>query len=119
MGIYDELQQTAGEVLAEFNQGVIEYGAVSSGAGPADEPGQSSIAWTTLTGAVMRGVQSRYVQAGLAVASDQQVTFAVQSGVTPAQKDFVRADGVRYKVEQVVNKPAAGTPVAHVLIIRK
>lgn len=119
MGLYDDLQIVAQDVLSEFKQGVIRYGAVTSGAGAVDEPGPSSIAWTGLTGAVARGVQTRYVQSGLAVASDMQVTMSVQTGVIPAQKDFIERDGKRYKIEAVVAKPGAGTPVAYTLIIRR
>jgi len=119
MGLYDELQVVAQDVLAEFNQGTIRYGAVTSGAGAADEPGASSIEWVPLTGAVARGVQYRYVASGLAVASDKQVTTAVQTGVTPALKDFVEIDGVRYKIEAIEAKPGAGTVVANILIVRR
>lgn len=119
MGIYDDLQVVAQDVLQEFNQGVIEYGALTSGAGTVDEPGQSAVAYTTLTGAVARGVQFRYVQNGLAVASDKQVTFAVQAGITPAIKDFMKVDGVRFKVKNVVKKPDAGTVIAYTLILER
>lgn len=119
MGLYDDLQTVAQNVLAEFNQGVIRYGVITSGAGTADEPGKSSIAWTTLSGAVAGGVQSQYVAAGLAIASDLQTTMAVQTGIVPAQKDFVEIDGERYKVENIIAKPAAGTPVVYTLIVRR
>lgn len=119
MSIYDDLQGVVQGVMQEFNQGVIEYGAVTTGAGSVDEPGQSAVTYTTLTGATARGVKTSYVQSGLAVASDLQVTLAVQTGVTPKQKDFVKVDGVKYKVQAVVPKPVAGTPVAYVVIIRR
>ena len=47
------------------------------------------------------------------------VTMSVQTGVSPAQKDFVEIDGKRYKVANIVAKPAAGTPVVFTLIVRR
>ena len=119
MSLYDDVQKVVQDVLPQFSQGVIRYGALTSGSGPVDNPGQSSINFTLLNGAVARGVQFRYVQNGLAVASDMQVTMSVQTDVTPKQKDFIEIDGKRYKIEQVIAKPAAGTVVAYTLIIRR
>jgi hypothetical protein len=119
MSLYDDLQKVTQDILSEFKQGLIEYGALISGDGPNDDPGPSILQYMTLNGAVARGVQTRYVQSGLAVSSDIQVTMSVQTGVTPAQKDFVKIDGVRYKVQEVIKKPAAGTVVAFTLILRR
>lgn len=119
MSIYDDLVPVVQGVLSEFKQGVIEYGAVTSGAGSIDEPGPSSVDYVVLNGAVSRGVMTKYVMRGLAVASDQQVTFAPQANVDPKQKDFVRIDGVVYKIEEIDRKPRAGTAVAYTLIVRR
>lgn len=119
MSIYDDLQSVVQGVMADFKQGVIEYGAVTTGGGSVDDPGASSVAWTTLAGAVANGVSAYYVTAGLALASDKQVTMAVQAGVTPRLKDLIRIDGVQYKITRVMTKPEAGTPVAYVLFVQR
>jgi hypothetical protein len=116
---YEEMQKVVQGVLPQFNQGTIRYRAVTPGGGPADEPGASSITWTTLTGAAARGVSTQYVLRGLAIASDKQVVMAVQAGVSPAQDDFVQIDGEQFKIVSIMTKPEAGTPVAYVLIVRR
>lgn len=119
MSLYDDMQAVAKDVLTDFNQGVIQYVAVTPGNGPADNPGPATETPYTLTAATARGVQFRYVQNGMAIASDSQITMAVDSRFTPDVKGFVIKDNVRYKIVQVVKKPDAGTVAAYVLIIRQ
>lgn len=121
MSIYDEMQTIAKEILTdpEFKQGVISYIAMTPGAGPVDDPGNPIETTYELPGAVARGVQFRYVSEGLAVSSDKQVTMPVDSRFIPNGTGFMLIDGERYKIVQVMNKPAAGTPVVHILIVRK
>lgn len=119
MTIYDDMQKLATEILTEFKQGVIQLVTVTPGNGPAHNPGPATETTVTLVGAVARGIKFKYVQMGLGVASDMQVTHSVQQGATPAINGFVIIDGVRYKIVNIVDKPGAGVIVAHTLIVRK
>lgn len=118
MTFYDEMRDVASGVLAEFKQGKIEYVKIVPGNGPVDNPGPSQTIITELDGTA-RGVKFKYVQMGLAVASDSQVTAAVHPNVEPSQKDFIDIDGVRYKIAEILPKPLAGTTVANIFIVRK
>jgi len=116
-GFYDEMQGVASDLLNEFKQGEIEYIAITSGNGPADNPGPSREQPYPLD-AVARGVKFKYVDGSNVVASDMQVTMP-GNGVRPDAKGFVSIDKTRYKVVQVIQKPAAGVPVAFTVIFRK
>lgn len=118
MTIYQEMQDIAADVLAEFKQGVIEFGRVTPGAGPVDNPGPSSTVWTPYNGTA-RGVRSKYVADGLAVATDLQTIMPAKLGIVPDQRDFVRIDGVPHKIVHISPRPAAGTAVVYLLIVRK
>lgn len=121
MALYDEMQGIAREILSDpdFNQGVIQLVKVTPGAGPVDEPGPSVEVVHTLEGAVARGVQFKYVQKGLAAASDEQVTHSIVPGVPIGQpEDFILIDQRRLKIVQRVLKPSAGTPVVATYIVR-
>lgn len=119
MPFYDEMRDIATELLTEFQQGVIKYVGVVPGNGPSYDPGQSTpAAPITLPASVARGVSFKYVSGGLAIASDLQVTVNVDV-LTPDMSGYFTIDNVKYKIVQIINKPAAGTPVARVIIIRK
>ncbi len=105
-------------MLDEFKQGVIQLVKLTVGNGPADQPGAPTETPYTLSGAV-KGVSFKYVQQGLAVASDRIVTAAVIAGVTPNLRDFITIDGVRHKIVADISVPAGGTPVAWKFIVRK
>lgn len=113
---YEEMQGVAASLLAEFQQGSISYVELTPGSGPADDPGQSTETVYALT-ATARGVLFKYV-VGDVVASDLQLTMP-GGGVEPKMKGFIRVDGKRYKIVQIMRNPAAGTPVAWVVIFRK
>lgn len=119
MAFYDDMQGIANDLFRDFNQGVIAYIQVTPGNGPADNPGPSTETPYTLDGATSRGVQFKYVQRDLAVASDLQVSFGYDARFEPAANGFVTIDGTRYKIVQIVRKPEAGTVVAWTLIVRK
>lgn len=118
MTIYDEMQEVAQELFAEFGQGVITYIALTPGTGPVDNPGPATETRYVYAGATARGVKFKYVSTGLAVASDTQVNCPVDPRFTPAQNGFIDIDGKRYKIARVIQKPDAGTPVAFTLICR-
>ena len=119
-------RDVAASVMKEFKQGTIKYVDVTPGTGDADEPGEPAENEFTLD-ATSRGVKYKYVQNGLAVASDLQVTASVKAkssngasvDLHPTQNGFVLIDGVKYKIQEILPKPAAGTTVAFVLIVRK
>jgi hypothetical protein len=129
--IYQELQAVAKEVLAEFDQkepgdaspdpahgNGIYYIAVVPGAGPAQNPGPSVEMPYKIDG-VARGVAFKYINDKNVTASDQQITMAVDPRFTPDEKGFVLIDGKRHKVIECHRKPAAGTPIAYTLVIKK
>lgn len=118
MAFYEEMRDVASEVLAEFKQGAVHYVHVTPGTGPIDDPGPSSYTLTLIDSAV-RGVRSKYVQDGLAVASDLQAIMSARHGIVPDIKDFIDVDGKRHKIVHISAKPEAGTAVAYLLIIRK
>lgn len=117
MAFYEDMQNIASNLLTEFKQGVIEYGRLTPGAGPADDPGASSIAWQTLKGAVARGVSQKYIALSLAVATDKQITMSAE--LVPDIRDKARIDGEELKIVHIVARPAAGTVAAYTLIVRK
>ncbi len=118
MPFYDDMQNVASEILEEFKQGVIKYIEVTPGAGTVDDPGASTETEYTLNGTA-NGVKFKYVQNGLAIASDMQVVTAVRFDIIPDMKGFIEIDNIRYKIVQILPKPAAGTTVANVFIVRR
>ena len=118
-GFYKEMQGIASDVLRDFNQGVIEYITLSSGNGPIDNPGEPTEIKTTLRGATARTVKSKYVDNTIILGTDIQITFSVQTNVNPEIDDFVKIDGIRYKIIKTMTIPSAGTPVAHMIMVRR
>lgn len=120
MALYDEMQQLMREIAADpdFKQGLTQLIQMVPGSGPVDDPGPGTQVVTDLDGFV-RGVKFKYVASGLAVASDLQITHSVVPGIVPTMRDFIRADGVTYKITQVLPAPAVGVPVKYTLIIQK
>lgn len=118
MPFYEDMQNVARDVLAEFKQGEIIYVHSTPGTGPADDPGQPTLTEHEIDGAA-NGVKFKYVQAGQAIASDLQVVSSVNPDYTPNVSGFVKIDGTRYKIHKLLPKPAAGVPVAFVFILRK
>lgn len=114
---YQEMQAVASDLLGEFKQGVIQYVALTPGTGPRDNPGEPTETPHTIN-ATARGVSFKYVDGTNIVSSDLQLTMP-GDGIAPEMTGFIRVDGVRYKIVQIVRKPAAGTPVAWTVIFRK
>ena len=114
---YDDMQGIASNLLNEFKQGEIKYIAVIPGIGPADNPGASQEVPYILD-AVAKGVSFRYIDHTNILATDLQITMP-GAGVVPLPNGFMMVDGVRHKIIQIIPKPAAGTPVAFSVIIRK
>lgn len=118
MAFYQDMQNIATELLDDFKQGLIEYGRITPGSGPADDPGPSVITWSTVK-AVARGVSFKYAQLSMVVETDLQITMAADQ-LTPDMRDMVRIDGgTAMKIVHIVAKPSAGIPAAFILIVRK
>lgn len=117
MTIYDDMQLIATELLTEFKQGIISYVKTVPGNGSVDDPGEPTITRYGINGTAT-GVFYKYVQQGLALASDEQVIAPVDSRYVPDMKDNVEIDGSPRKIVQILKKPRAGTPVLYVLILR-
>ncbi len=118
MTFYNDMQNIASTLLGKFSQGLIEYGTVTNGSGPVDNPGAAVIDWKTVK-ATAKGVSEKYVKMSLAVATDLQVVMAVTPGIIPDIKDLIRIDNVVCKITSVIPKPAAGIPAAYILIVKK
>lgn len=118
MSIYDDLQGTVAEIMSDFHQGTVDYVQITPGNGPVDDPGPS-IATKFRINATANGVAVKYVTLGLAQASDLQLLAPVDARYTPDMKDFIECDGKPYKIVQIMPKPAIGTPVARLFIIRR
>jgi hypothetical protein len=120
MGFYDDMQGIAAGVLAQFNQGVIRVIKLTKGTGPVYNPGTPSEVATVLPGAVAKGVEKTYIDRGLAVGSDKQVTSSVNAAaLSVSMADILEIDGQPLRVVNIVKIPAAGTPVVLVFIARK
>lgn len=114
---YGGMQGIASSLLKDFKQGVIEYVAMTPGIGPPDNPGPPQETSYPING-VARGVKFTYIDNAHIVGSDLQVTMP-GDGVMPDMQGFIRMDGTKYKIVKIIPKPAAGTPVAFTVIIRK
>lgn len=127
MSVYDDLQAVARDVLSdpELKQGIIYYVDVVPGSGPVDEPGAPTETPYELTGGTANGVSFKYVQQGLAIASDLQIIAPVDPRFTPNMRGFILTKdkstdaGVRFKIVEIMKKPAVGTTVAFLFIIRR
>lgn len=115
---YKEMQGIASSLLAEFQQGDVSYIAITPGAGPANNPGQPIETRYPQT-ATVRGVSFKYINPNTGVIGSDLMLTMPGAGVEPDMKGFVEVDGKRGKILQIVRKPAAGTPVAWVVIFRK
>lgn len=117
MGFYDDMQGVARDVLTEFQQGVIKYVQITPGNGPVDNPGPSTPTKFIIP-ATATGVQFKYVQKALAVASDLQISAPIDPRFVPDMKGFIEVDGKTYKIVAIQPIPPAGTPVVNVIIFR-
>ena len=118
MGFYEEMQEVATEVLTGFKQGIVNYIKITPGTGPVTNPGQPTETPFGLNCGV-NGVSKQYVDGTQVLSSDLQCVAAVNAGYTPNMKDAIDVDGVRHKLVKILPKPAAGTPVAYLYIIRR
>lgn len=114
---YLDMQNLAGDLLTEFNQGEIAYVIETPGSGPADNPGSPTPVTTPFPGATARGVEFKYVSGDVLV-TDLQIV--IPGGIVePEPQGYFTVDGVRYKIVEIKRLPAAGTPVSFIVIVRK
>lgn len=125
MTFYGDMQGIATGLLQQFGQGTeanpINLIKLTKGAGPAQNPGKPSEKATAIPGAVARGVEQKYIDRGLAITGDMQITTEIPAMdlAGGAVGDTFEINHIRYKIVERVNLPAAGTPVVYVFIARK
>lgn len=124
---YDRMQGIATNLLTRFNQGVIDLGRVTSGSGPAHNPGPSTTTWTRLRGTAssaysVKGGSNAYEDGSLIRQGDLKVTAAVIIGRDPVAGDLIRfggEGGQQWRIIQFNKVPATGTPAAFVFYVRR
>lgn len=120
MTIYDDMRTVATELFAEFKQGTIEYVPVVTVAGAAPDESDSSGPGTPVAlNATARPVSTKYVDGTHIVQSDIQVAIPNDGRATPDITGFIQIDSVRYKIIEIMARPAAGTPITWTVIVRR
>lgn len=114
MGFYEDMQTVATDLLTEFNQGVLVLIKAGAKTGPAYAPTEGTPASVPLKGIAL-GVSKKYVDKGLAIATDKELRIAIPSQL-PDMADSVTIDGQLLKIQHIAKIPEAGTPVAMVII---
>ena len=118
MGFYEDMQAIATGVLTQFKTGKVEYLPISRVGGTIDEPGApASVTKITIPGATVTGVSNQYVDGSDVISTDLQCVASVIPGGYDI-RGMIFADDVQLKIIKILPKPAAGTPVAIVLILR-
>lgn len=118
-GFYEEMQGVAGELLAEFAQGVVTVtvpGTTTPGPNPWDPPVVTDPVTYPLD-ATVKGVSKEFVDGTTILATDLEVTAAV-FGAEAGPADAVSIDGTAMTLLKVIRVPAAGTVVAWKWIVR-
>ncbi len=115
---YSDLQAVASDVMSEFKQGVVRYVELTpvEGATP-DDPGEPERVATAVN-ATVRPVSTKYVDGSHIVQSDRQIAMP-NDGVVPDSSGMFEIDDVEYKIIDIMPRPAAGTPVAFTVIVRR
>ena len=110
---YQDMQDTAAELLTEFNQGVIHFIPVVQG--PNDWDGVTEGLPVKIE-ATVKGASAQY-WSDLITQSDLEVTAAVFDQV-PAINGLVSIDGDKKQIIQIDPIPAAGTTVAWRIFVK-
>lgn len=112
MSFYDEMQDTATELLTEFKQGTIVYRSGTAGTNPWEPVTYTD---TPVIGGTVKGVSQRYVT-DLVTTSDLHAILPI-FGVTPTNAGRLVIDNVERQIISVQPSPAAGTVVSwHVFV---
>ena len=114
---YTSIRAKVSAAMAKVSQGEIKIGVATPGAGPAHNPGEPTIAYTTLAGAAT-GITKQYETQALEVGADLIVKTAVVASVEPSLSDHLLIDGVRRDIVKFEPKPAAGVAVQWVFFVK-
>ena len=125
---YSDLQGVAAGILSEFKQGTILLTRNVETLVDEDKPwGDSTIVETPYElDAAVQGVNSKYVDGKLVLASDLQVVCSViarntvteeRGAIEPVMSDLLTVDGTPHKVKLIKKLPAAGTPVSFIIFV--
>ena len=118
MSFYLDMQGIAKDLISEFNQGPIYLLRETPGDGPAWNPGESPESVRKIVPGTARGVSDKYVDGTLVVATDLQCT--IPGGlIKPQMTDRIEVNGQAHQIVRIDPKPASGTVVAYIVIIRK
>lgn len=107
------MQDTATELLTEFNQGVIQFVPMVDGANEWDAKTEGAPIDISAT---VKGAVSQY-WSELITQSDLEVTSAVFSQA-PTMDGLISIDGSKKQIIQIDPIPAAGTPVAWRIFVK-
>jgi len=118
MSFYAQMQAEAAGIFKQFTQGQVIHRRLGAGAGTPQNPGVGTATDTTLDGATVSGVTARELLNSHIVASDLVVRFAANQIAEVRPTDLFVIDGVPHRTMNVETKPAAGTPVAHIVVVR-
>lgn len=110
---YQEMQDTATELLTEFKQGVIQFIPVIDGINDWDAKTEGAPIGISAT---VRGAASQY-WSDLITQSDLEVTSAVFSQA-PAMNGLISIDGSKKQIIQIDPIPAAGITVAWRIFVK-
>lgn len=118
MSIYDELQDVASEILEEFKQDSVQLIKITQTGGTLDAPG-TPVETAYDLDAVVKGINSKYLQEGFILSTDLEVTSAVLSGITISKDDYIKINSIKHKIVEDLSVPAAGTKCVWKFVVRK
>lgn len=120
MSIYDDMRGVANEVFAEFKQGEVKYVGVTTTVGSSpDEPTSTGEIISDALNTTVRTVSTKYVDGSHIVQSDKQASIPNDGVIEPKMSGYLMVDDVRYKIIEIMPRPAAGTPVTWTVIVRR
>jgi hypothetical protein len=114
---YDAIKVKVSAAMAKVRQGSVSLMVKTAGVGPLHNPGSPGVTETPLDAAVS-GVSLKYIDGKTVTTSDLMVRAGVVDGVTPKKGDFISIDGRRREIIEFIPKPAAGTVLQWVFLVR-
>ena len=118
MTFYRDMQGIAGDLLEEFDQGPLCLLRETPGDGPDWDPGESPESLRKSIPGTVRGVSDAYVDGTLVVSTDLQCTIP-GGRIEPKMTDRIEVNGQAHQIVRIDPRPASGTVVAYIVIIRK
>lgn len=113
---YQEMQDLAGTLLGEFDQGGMALVVITPGDGPQHNPGPPTQTDRPFPGAA-RGVSAENLADSLVQATDLAVIMP--GTLTPSMQDKIRIGGQLHSIVKISAKPATGIVAAYEVIVRK